>query len=142
MYDFFFHSLQCYSRSRVLYSDKIKLINVFFYGLGFWSYSRNSAELKITKTFSYIKKKKNNFVVLFFFFRFMVYLELIFVHVIRAEFIFPHSQIASYVQSFVDKTIIFHWISWLRMTAVYKRKWMWTCGEDGQTETQSMRWNH
>ena len=33
-------------------------INVFFYGLGFWSYSRNSAELKITKTFSYIKKKK------------------------------------------------------------------------------------
>ena len=142
MYDFFFHSLQCYSRSRVLYSDKIKLINVFFYGLGFWSYSRNSAELKITKTFSYIKKKKQNFVVLFFFFRFMVYLELIFVHIIRAEFIFPHSQIASYVQSFVDKTIIFHWISWLLMTAVYKRKWMWTCGEDGQTETQSMRWNH
>lgn len=115
-------------------------INLFFYGLGFWSCSRNSAELKITKMFSYIKKKI--FVVLFFCFRFMVYLELIFVHIIRAEFIFPHSWIASYVQSFVDKTIIFHWFSWLLITAVYKRRWMWTCGEDGQTETQSMRWNH
>ena len=81
-------------------------INLFFYGLGFWSCSRNSAELKITKTFSYIKKKI--FVVLFFCFRFMVYLELIFVHIIRAEFIFPHSWIASYVQSFVDKNIISH----------------------------------
>ena len=63
---------------------------------------------KSQRHFLILKKKKNNFVVLFFFFRFMVYLELIFVHIIRAEFIFPHSQIASYVQSFVDKTIIFH----------------------------------
>ena len=102
MYNFFFfHSLQCYSRSRVLYSGKIKLTNVFFYGLGFWFYSRNSTELK--KTFSFIFLKKICCLI-FLFFRFMVYLKLILVHVIRAEFIFPHSWIASCVQSFDDKT--------------------------------------